>query len=488
MIEISLTESFEIRQKLMENYNQYKEVCSAASTFHLGISKIYDINTNSFTKIFLDVLGLSNTQEWQYAEIVKRSYLLLCCSLKRSEHVHLGLNLCKYAFQNQIPDGEWEIFIFNFIDSENSSDNEVPRWIRKELISKVATLKSQQPNFYNKLSLENENVWKNFVENRSDKVSLPDIQMSDFQKLLIHQIFRPDCLLSVINSTIQKLLGLGKNGAVQFFVKQTLNESTNEEPILITTTSGVDPTNQIKECAEISVGIQKYKEVFVGKGQETSILESIEKIAVNGDWLCIKNIHLMPLVFMKIENKLKMVKKDKNFKLIYICDDESNIPKNFTFKCRKLLIEPPNGIKFKICNLLEQHQFMFKTKKDYKIIKLYIALFILHSILLERRNFVPQGFCKWYDFVDADLKAAIDFIDGTTKKTNAANLDWTIIKGLIEKICYAGRIDNMQDYEQLIVLINEYFDNKIMNSKWTPKSLNVTLNNSNNFEVGHNLL
>lgn len=37
-------------------------------------------------------------------------------------------------------------------------------------------------------------------------------------------------------------------------------------------------------------------------------------------------------------------------------------------------------------------------------------------------------------------------------------------------------------------MINEYFDNKIMNAKWTPKSLNIAIPNSSSFEEYQNVL
>ena len=42
--------------------------------------------------------------------------------------------------------------------------------------------------------------------------------------------------------------------------------------------------------------------------------------------------------------------------------------------------------------------------------------------------------------------------------------------------------------QKIIALINEYFDNKIMSPKWTPKSLNIAIPNSSNFEEYQSIL
>jgi dynein heavy chain 2 len=323
------------------------------------------------------------------------------------------------------------------------------------------------------------------VDNQESQISLPELQITEFQKLLIFQIFRPDLLMDIIGRTTTNLLGMQNSLVGQSHIKQLLNESSNSEPILIVATSGTDPTSELKEIAKNSIGINNFTEIYVGKGQENH-LDLIKSLAEsNNQWVCVKNIHLMPHFIAKIENKLKTAKLDAGFKMIYVCESDANISKSFLNKCKKLLIEPPNGIKYKICNLMEHYQSRLKDTRDYKNIKLFVALFALHSVLQERRTFIPQGWCKWYEFCDADLKAAIDFIT-TISKIQTQKDDWTVLKGLIEKIVYGGRVDNNQDFGKLVHLIDEYFDIKILNAKWAPKPFNVSLSNWNNFDDYYN--
>lgn len=313
-------------------------------------------------------------------------------STPKSELNQLGLNICKYAYSNKIPKLEWELFMFNFVDSDNLVDNDVPNWIKKELVPKVSTLKHQHATLYEKLKLEDEFMWRRFISNQDASInSMPEIFISEFQKLLVFQIFRPDLLLDVINKITSNMLGLQSSSVGQSHLKQLLNESTNKEPILIVATSGTDPTNELKEIAKNSIGINNFNEIYVGKGQENH-LDFIKSLAESkNQWVCIKNIHLMPQFIAKIESKLKNAAIDDGFKIVYVCENDNHVPKSFLNKCKKLLIEPPNGIKYKICHLLDQYQFSLKDKRDYKSLKLFVALFVLHSVLQERRTFIPQG-------------------------------------------------------------------------------------------------
>lgn len=418
-----------------------------SASFYVGIWKIYEINPKSFTSIFLDVLDKQKDYgdlNDPFVQIVKKTYLLLNRSIKKSDQVQLGLNICKCAFIKKVPDVEWEMFIFNFADSDSVVDSSVPRWVKKELIPKLSSLKSQHPSFYQKLNIENDLEWHRFIDEKENvEKSFPNIQITDFQKLLVYQIFRPDHLLDVINQTTSNILGMKNDAFEQSVIKQLLSEVDANEPILVVASNGADPTNDIKEFAKSTVGVAKYQEIYVGKGQDVSNLNQVQRCAEGGDIVCVKNVHLMPQLLQKIELKLKSLKIHDNFKIIYVCENEKNIPQNLLNRCKKLLMEPPNGIRHKIFHLLEQHQAVVREKKDYRHMKLFLALFILHSVLQERRNFIPQGWCKFYEFGDADVKAAVDFIVSINGKS--LNHDWALLKGLLEKIVYGGRVDNSDD-------------------------------------------
>lgn len=442
-IEKSLNESHNIRVKLLENYNEYKDICSQSASFYVTISKSYDLNPASFEKIFLNVLEKQNEYgdfSSPFAEIVRKTYFILNRSISRTEQPLLALNVCKSAFDNKISHLEWEMFIFNFADSADASiDSNLPKWVKKELISKLSNIKHQHPAFYEQLNIEKEFEWREFVDATENvQKYLPNIQITEFQQLLVYQIFRPDQMLSAINKTTSNMLSLKQDAFMQSPIQQLLIE--NNGTILIIASSGADPTSEIKDYAKL-----QFKEIYVGKGQEISNLNLVATSAEEGRVVCIKNIHLMPQFMQSVENKLKVIKCNENFRMIFVCETDKNLPKHLVKKYNKLFMEPPVGIKHKIFNLLEQNKTIFKENRDYRFTKLFVALFILHAVLQERRSFIPQGWCKWYEFGEADIRAAINFLQATCKKSN--NVDWIILKGLLEKIVYGGRVDSDQDFE-----------------------------------------
>lgn len=64
LIEKSLEESYKVRAKLMENYEQNKDICQRSAQFYMGISKIYELNIVTFTHKFLEVMNVQKVSDF----------------------------------------------------------------------------------------------------------------------------------------------------------------------------------------------------------------------------------------------------------------------------------------------------------------------------------------------------------------------------------------------------------------------------------------
>jgi dynein heavy chain 2, cytosolic len=449
-IESSLIESNEIRSKLLDNNSQSKSVCTQSAEFYIKISKIYRIDYKSFIDIFLNVFGKqSDVDEFLhlYKDLVKKTFYLISRSIKESEHTQLSLNVIHCAFPKLIPNVEWELFIFNFTESETSAIVNMPSWIKKELVPKLTSLNSQCPNFFKNLNLDNDHEWIEFI-NATENIpkTFPNTpKITEFQKLLVYQIFRPDFLLPIIQQISSKMLGMKEDSFQQPRIRQLLAETEERnEPILIIAGS-TDPTSELIEFSKTLNVV--YREVFIGEEKDVDVLNLLTNFANNGGVLCFKNVHLRVKIIEKNESIIKSIKLHKNFRIVYTCENDKNLSTSILMKCKTFVMEPPSGIKFKILSLFEQNQKIFKDKLNGRQMKICVAIFILHSILLECQNYIPQGWCKWYDFCDADIKASLDFF--WSIKSNANNIDWTLLRGFLEKIVYGGRVDNGQDMKVL---------------------------------------
>ena len=93
------------------------------------------------------------------------------------------------------------------------------------------------------------------------------------------------------------------------------NETLPGEPILIIISPGSDPSDELRELAESVVGKQAFHEVAMGQGQMEIALELLKKCSINGEWLCLKNLHLVMAWLPVLEKELNLIKPHENFRL-----------------------------------------------------------------------------------------------------------------------------------------------------------------------------
>jgi dynein heavy chain 2 len=87
------------------------------------------------------------------------------------------------------------------------------------------------------------------------------------------------------------------------------------------------------------------------------------------------------------------------------------------------------------------------------------ALGWFHSVIQERRNFIPQGWNKFYEFSSADLRSSADIIDKMCKNGTP---QWRVIHGLLENAIYGARVDDPQDALKLNTYLKTYFNNDVL--------------------------
>lgn len=67
-----------------------------------------------------------------------------------------------------------------------------------------------------------------------------------------------------------------------------------------------------------------------------------------------------------------------------------------------------------------------------------------HALIQERRNYIPQGWNKFYEFNYGDYKSGLNII-----KDTSASKNWQMLYGLMLDTVYGGRIDNDVDRKLL---------------------------------------
>ena len=101
------------------------------------------------------------------------------------------------------------------------------------------------------------------------------------------------------------------------------------------------------------------------------------------------------------------------------------------------------------------------------------AIFTLawfHAIVQERRVFIPQGWAKFYEFSDGDLRAGLEVLDQLSKRSrSSSNLDWETVHGLYSNAIYGGRVDDVHDIRILCSYLQEFFKQDVISGNARPR-------------------
>lgn len=159
-----------------------------------------------------------------------------------------------------------------------------------------------------------------------------------------------------------------------------------------------------------------------------------------------------------------------NFRLWLSSDPDPRFPISLIQNSIKMTTEPPSGIKANMARLydnLNPEQFE-RCKKPEKYKKLLYSLTFFHSVLVERRKFLTLGWNVNYDFNDSDFSVCENLL--SLYLDEYEQTPWEALKYLIAQANYGGRVTDSLDRRLLIVYINQFFNDDVLNTPNFPLS------------------
>ncbi|XP_030382925.1 cytoplasmic dynein 2 heavy chain 1 [Scaptodrosophila lebanonensis] len=485
-IDDALKKSGAVRQTLLAEFGPLRAQCAKAAAFYTGLILGYELSALVYIELFLGALRTLDAEKEQetrvYERLVRSVYLHLARATPRSSQLSLSLWICRQAYAESISAKEWELFVTNFMSSAADSSSILGRRTLPDCMSREAQLKlslllQQLPTLEDQLQLNKDYVWRGFIEQQTDDV-LPAIS-SPFQRVLVAQIFRPDLIVTQLRSTCNQLLGIAYDAGVQPSVEQLLEESSNERPILMITQAENDPATELKSTALRKWGDKKYQELAIGRGIEQRALEAVRQAAAQGQWLCVKNVHLVPHWLTQLERELGQMTKAPDFRLWLVCESTVGFSEAAIYRCLKVRYEQPRGLKQQVQRMLQNYAAMQldqgNKQQQAKCLKMRVVMFLLSAVLQQRRQYVPQGWSKYYEFGEADLKAALGVLSWMDAQLAGGRCDWLLLQRLCESVAYGGRVDNARDLEVLRSYLNKFCCADVLSNRWTPLGLSFSI-------------
>ncbi|CAG9772440.1 unnamed protein product [Ceutorhynchus assimilis] len=485
----ALNESNKIRTVLRKEFEIFLDISSFGSKLYFACKEftkydvLYSLSTKAYSRLFLICLQTIQSQQenpdLQKKHLFQIVYNYMSRGMFKNDRLSFFFHSVYRMFPNDIPEEEMNIFLDNVPYQETIESSDLPSWIPPLSIPKILNLKTYLPNVYAKAQLNERTLWSSFMESTQlDKDFPKHCQLSEFKKLLLIQALRPVKLLTCIENCCLRISGLRTVDPPVLSLQFVLKESNPQEPILLVTTSGMDPSIEIRDLArQLNHG---FVEIAMGQGKESKALESLEECRKSGSWLILKNLHLVTYWLPSLAQNLRKSESVDNFRLWLISESTEKFNSVLSQNSLKIAYEEPQGIGNNMQRIYSSLGEKYNNKLNRTSARLFFVFACLHALVQERRKYVPQGWSKYYEFNHTDMQTSLSLTEDFWN-VETTRIQWQFIKGLLNDAVYGGRIENIDDISILEAYLKIYFKDEVLSHKWKPYGLNLSLPNT-----GHN--
>jgi len=393
------------------------------------------------------------------------------------------------------------------ISSSSSSSTDksgIPLWLPADREGAFRDLSSSFPMWVRNLDLGQSDKWARWIRSPTPERDFPPAALkstSAWQRVLLVQSLRPDRTISALQSFICETLNVSSITPPAINLEKVSAEaagrttssssssssstsSTCATPILMITTSGADPSRELSEFAATSVGADRYTEIAMGGGQQDIALRALRKAASDGDWLCLKNLHLVVTWLPTLEKELNALKSGSSssssssnggggakvhpqFRLWLTTECHDSFPPELLQNSVKVAYEAPPGLKKNTERTYEAWTAEYIGSGSPLRAQTLFLLAWFHGIVQERRTYVPQGWTKAYEFSFADLRAGANVIDTLLSPSSPGlpapeRVPWAYLHGLLEHAVYGGRVDTLSDIRILRAFLAQVFHPEVL--------------------------
>jgi len=307
--------------------------------------------------------------------------------------------------------------------------------------------------------------WKRwFTEEKAETADLPRTarDISNFHRLFLLRILRPDRIGAALTQFIIDNLGQEYIDQPPFDMYQTYDESTCNTPFFFVLFPGTDPTPTVEAVAK-SVGKTEANglllNISMGQGQETVALNALNKLAKDGGWIMLQNIHLMQEWLPQLERALEVIEEFAldEFRCILTSEPPGAmqgrlwplIPEAILQRCIKVSDEAPTDLKSNLRRAYSKfsQENIDGCLKPREFKATLFALCFFHALISGRIKFGAQGWSRKYPFNDGDLTICGQVLNNYLNNAEKLGTDvpWPDLRYIFGDIMYGGHITDFWD-------------------------------------------
>ncbi|KPI89860.1 putative dynein heavy chain [Leptomonas seymouri] len=479
----SLKRSHDLQRELDEKREVYRPFAHhGAKLFFIiedmvKLNRMYQFGITDYIALFAQTLNAykGSNHAGEKVQSLVTSFTKICFQsvargLFKKDRLVFGLHVLHGVWPSDFPQDLWGALVGTVTNVAAVEDAQLPQWAPVSSKIKYASILSSDAGrqLAKKWDVEHVQKWSAVMQSPTPEQALQDggeegqkgaAGFLDMEQLLWINTFRPDRMAAASLQIILRKLGLSSLVPVMS-IEETILGARCTSPVLLITSSGADPSMEVQDVANHLVGKERFVQVALGGGQTDSALQQLRRCAVQGNWLLLKNLHLVLSWASVLENELcSMPEPNADFRLIITTEQHDLFPSVLLRVSNKVTVEAPPGVKQNLLRTYGLWDAAFLSSQTPAGARLLLGLAWFHAVVQERRTYVPQGWSKYYEFSPADLKTATDVLTTLTKQPT---LDWVTLTGFLENCLYGGRLETATDVKALRLLIQNCFNEMVL--------------------------
>jgi len=448
------------------------------------IGEMYQFSLEYFNALFLLCIQKSekaDVLEQRLANIMKYASFAIYANVSRalfSEHKITFSFMLATAIQRQAGDispDEWQLLLVGagIVDESKlpalPDGIEMPQWV---LLCTIAERIEALGALANTVAAD-VGAWRPLMDAETPWSALeslpPELDgISDFQKLLIIKVFRPEKIVECIGEYIAAYMGREYIEQPPLDLHVVFPDTSPSVPLVFVLSAGADPMASIIRFATEKGRLNNMHAISLGQGQGPIAAALIEKSTKNGDWVVLQNCHLAKSWMPKLE---KIV---EGFPLVDGMKDSfrlwlTSMPAKYfpvpVLQCAcKMTFEPPKGMRANLkgtwLGVMTQEMFDSCHEKRGEWKKLLFGLTFFHAVVQERRKFGPLGWNIRYDFNNTDLEVCIQTLQMFLDEQPV--IPWDALLYISAQIHYGGRVTDSNDKGTIMCILQAFFTPAIL--------------------------
>ena len=273
-----------------------------------GVDPMYNYSLVYFNGMFDSIMDQAETSDDLSKRLenliyfsTKFVYSSICRGLFEKDKPLFSFMIAAKIFLNsgRVAEGEWSFVLrgAGLVDYEALPPNPQPKWLTPETWGNVMTAKDL-PGFEplpSSVSAADAAVWSDYVNSDfPEEMKLPGAfaNISEFQRLVVLKIFRPEKLVFGIPRYVAAELGEEFITPPNFDLASAFKDSGPMTPMIFVLSSGADINMYLNDLAANLGFTDKMRSISLGQGQGPLAEAMFTRAADMGEWCVLQNCHL----------------------------------------------------------------------------------------------------------------------------------------------------------------------------------------------------